>query len=214
MDSTVPDDSSLVSQARGGDFAAFEELVNRHERRVYALAWRILRNQADAQDAVQQGFINAVDHLDSFRGEASFGTWIARIVTNTALKILRKNRGLPVFSMDAAAEAAEENDAPHPEFIAPWRLEPDQILDKQEVLQAIEAALDELPEKYRLVFLLRDVNGLSTAETAAALGLSEANTKVRLLRARLQLRERVTRLLGDEHARIQPPPRHPFRGKE
>ncbi|TXT32232.1 MAG: RNA polymerase sigma-70 factor ECF subfamily [Planctomycetota bacterium] len=147
-----------------------------------------------------------MDHLGDFREESSVATWILRIATNHALKVLRKRRGLPTVSLDAPAGDGEESYAtlPHPEFIAQWRDEPGQLAQQREVRQLIETALDELPEKYRVVFVLRDVEGLSVKETAEALGLSESNVKVRLLRARLDLRERLTRVLGDEATRMFP----------
>jgi RNA polymerase sigma-70 factor (ECF subfamily) len=113
---------------------------------------------------------------------------------------------LPTESIDAPAGDGEDSYAtlPHPEFIAQWRDEPARLAQQREVRQLIDAALDELPEKYRVVFVLRDVEGLSVKETAEALGLSESNVKVRLLRARLDLRERLTRVLGDESTRMFP----------
>ena len=133
-------------------------------------------------------------------------TWILRIATNHGLKLLRKRRGLPTVSLDAPVGDGEDSYATlsHPEFIAQWRDEPARLAQQREVRQLIEAALDELPEKYRVVFVLRDVEGLSVKETADALGLSESNVKVRLLRARLDLRERLTRVLGDEATRMFP----------
>ena len=196
----MTDDPGLLARARAGDLAAFEELVNRHERRVYTIARRITGNDHDAEDVTQQTFLDALAHLAGFRGEASFGTWVARIATYAALKILRKRKGLPTVSLDAG----DDTELPHPVFIADWRATPDQLAGQNETRQLIDAALAELDEKHRLVFLLRDVEGLSIRETAEAVGITEANVKVRLLRARLQLRERLTATLGDPTRRLEP----------
>jgi RNA polymerase sigma-70 factor (ECF subfamily) len=202
MESETPD-SELVRRAQAGEMAAFEALTNRYERRVYALAWRILRHQHDAEDATQQTFLSALEHLEGFRGEAGFGTWLLRIATHAALKIVRKRKGLETVSLEEQTEATEgyEN-IPHPEYIADWRHSPEELAHKNEVRRLLEDALGQLEEKHRLVFLLRDVEGLSVRETAEALGLTESNVKVRLLRARLQLREVLTRTLGDPARRV------------
>lgn len=196
-------DTDLVAQAKAGELDAFEALTNRYERRVYSLALRILRHEQDAEDVTQQTFLSAVENLQGFRGDASFSTWLLRIATYAALKIIRKRKGLSTVSLE---EATEETDSygtiPHPEYIADWRQSPEQLVHNNETRQLLEDALAQLDEKHRLVFLLRDVEGLSVKETAEALGLSEANTKVRLLRARLQLRERLTVALGDPKRRV------------
>ena len=198
-------DQELVARAKAGELAAFEELVQRHERQVYTLALRMLRHQQDAEDVTQQTFLSALEHLKGFRGEASFSTWLLRIATHAALKIIRKRNGLETISLDDATTAREEDGAiPHPEYIADWRQSPAELVHRAEIRQLLDEALAELDEKHRLVFLLRDVEGLSIKETAETLGLSEANTKVRLLRARLQLRERLTRTLGDPARAIAP----------
>lgn len=200
------EDIELLRHARGGDFEAFSTLVERFQRRVFAVARRIVGNQHDAEDVTQQTFLSVMDHLGDFREESSVATWILRIATNHALKVLRKRRGLPTVSLDAPARDGEDSygTLPHPEFIAQWRDEPAKLAQQREVRELIEAALGELSEKYRVVFVLRDVEGLSVKETAEALGLSESNIKVRLLRARLDLRERLTRVLGDEATRMFP----------
>jgi RNA polymerase sigma-70 factor (ECF subfamily) len=187
-------DVELVRRAKAGELPAFEELVSQYERRVYSLAYRMLANQHDAEDVTQQAFISALEHLPDFREESSFYTWLMRIASHAALKIIRKRQGLPT----------EPLDLPHPEFIATWKESPARLAQQHETGKLIEEALAELDEKHRLVFLLRDVEGLSVKETAEATGLTEANVKVRLLRARLQLRERLTRVFGDEAKRIAP----------
>ena len=191
-------DHELVQRAKAGELDAFEMLTTRHEQRVYSLAMRMLRQEQDAEDVTQQTFLSALENLDGFRGEASFSTWLLRIASHAALKVIRKRKGLETVSLEEATEASEHSDSvPHPEYIADWRQSPEQLVQKREIQRLLNEALARLDEKHRLVFLLRDVEGLSIKETADTLGLSEANTKVRLLRARLQLREQLTQTLGD-----------------
>jgi len=204
----VPADTSnadLVRRANAGDFSALEELTTRHEKQVYSLALRMLRHRQDAEDVVQQTFLSMVEHLSGFREESSFTTWLMRSATHAALKVIRKRRGLDTISLEAAAEAAGQGEGiPHPEFIADWREAPHELIARGETGQLLEDALNLLDEKHRLVFILRDVQGLSVKETAQALALTESNVKVRLLRARLALREQLTRVLGDPATRLEP----------
>jgi RNA polymerase sigma-70 factor, ECF subfamily len=196
-------DRELVHRAQAGDLDAFDALISHYERRVYSLALRMLRQVQDAEDVTQQTFLSALENLKGFRGDASFSTWLLRIATHAALKVIRKRKGLDTVSLEEATEAADNSDAvPHPEYIADWRESPEQLVQRNETQRLLDEALDQLDEKHRLVFLLRDVEGLSIRETADALDLTEANTKVRLLRARLQLREHLTRALGDPERRL------------
>ncbi len=196
-------DAELVRRAKAGDLDAFETLTNRHEQRVFSLAMRMLRQEQDAEDVTQQTFLSALENLNGFRGEASFSTWLLRIATHAALKIIRKRQGLDTISLDAATEADGGFDSvPRPEFIADWRQSPEELIHRNEVQRLLDGALAQLDEKHRLVFLLRDVEGFSIRDTAEALGVSEGNVKVRLLRARLQLREQLTQTLGDPATRL------------
>lgn len=198
------DDKELVRCSLTGDLRAFEQLVSRYERQIYSMVRRITDSEADAQDATQQTFLSAMQHLPKFRKEASFFTWLATIAVNAALKIVRKQRGLKVVSFDKAVAPNDEGSLPHPEFIADWRENPEQLIQRRETRQLLDVAISELDPGYKAVFLLRDVEDLSVKETAKALHLSEGVVKVRLLRARLQLRERLTRVFGDEKHRYQP----------
>ena len=197
-------DLELVRAARHGDLPAFEDLVTRHERRIYGLVRRIAGSEEDAQDVVQQTFLSAMQNLGGFRESAAFSTWLTTIAAHAALKVVRKRRGLPTQSLDAATSPDDEGRIPHPEFIADWREGPDRLAQRRETRRLLDSAIAELAPGHRAVFLLRDVEGLPVRETAKALGLSEANVKVRLLRARLQLRERLTRVFGDEKRRYKP----------
>lgn len=197
-------DIELVALAKAGEISAFEDLVRRYERVVYSLTRRMLQNEQDAEDVTQQAFLSALEHLDNFREEASFKTWLLRIATHAALKIIRKRKGLDTVSLEEATEDSNELDSiPHPEYIADWRQSPEQLVERNETHRLLDEALAQLDEKHRLVFLLRDVEGLSTKETSDAIGLTESNVKLRLLRARLQLREHLIRSLGDPRTRIE-----------
>lgn len=197
-------DRAELERARQGDFAAFESMVAKFQGRVFGLARRITGQQQDAEDVVQQTFLSVIEHLDGFRAESSFATWILRIAANHALKILRKRRGLPMVALDAIEEDDSYAGVPHPDFIAQWRDNPEALAQQAETKQLLESALGELDDKYRVMFVLRDIEGLSIKETAELVGISEANVKVRLLRARLLLREKLTRIFGDEGTRIHP----------
>ncbi|MBN9121379.1 MAG: sigma-70 family RNA polymerase sigma factor [Planctomycetes bacterium] len=152
----------VVRRAQAGDFAAFEELVGRFQDRVYALALRIVGEAHDAEDVAQQTFLSLVEHLRDFRGESAVAGWVLRIAANHALKLLRKRRGLPTVDPVRAGTADEGYaDVPHPEFIAPWRDDPVDLAARREVRELIERSLAELDEKYRVVFVLRDVEGFS-----------------------------------------------------
>jgi RNA polymerase sigma-70 factor (ECF subfamily) len=202
-------DRQAVERAQGGDFAAFEALVARYERRIYSLALHIVRQREDAEEVVQQTFLSVIEHLGEFRQEARFSTWLMRIATNHALALLRRrSRRRTVPLGEDRGEDEDYQDVPRPEFIAQWRETPQQIASRHETRRLLDEALDALDEKYRLVFLLRDVEELSTSETAEALGISQSNVKVRLLRARLMLRERLTRQFGDPSRRVVPDHAH------
>jgi RNA polymerase sigma-70 factor (ECF subfamily) len=199
-------DRPLLDRARAGDFAAFEELVGRFQPRVYGLALRILGGSHDAEDVVQQTFLSLIEHLGDFRGESAVAAWVLRIAANHALKLLRKRRGLPTVPLADSDETFA--DVPHPQYIAPWRDDPADLAARHETRELIDRALAGLDAKYRAVFVLRDVEGFSVKETAELLDISEPNVKVRLLRARLALRELLTRELGDESARVRPHAHH------
>lgn len=199
-----PDDRELVRAAKGGDLAAFEALVKRHERRIYGLALRMTGARHEAQDVTQQTFLSAIKNLSGFREAAAVSTWLATIAVNTALKTARKRAGLPTSSLDEAAQPGEDGQIPHPEYIADWRESPDRLAQRAETQRLLDEAIAELGTGQRAVFLLRDVEGLSIRDTAKALEISQASVKVRLLRARMQLRERLARAFGNPARRYRP----------
>jgi RNA polymerase sigma-70 factor (ECF subfamily) len=203
-----PTETELLRQAKGGDFSAFQELADRLQPRVYGLAYRILGQAQDAEDATQQTFLALIEHIADFRQESSLATWVLRIATNHALKILRKKRTVKMIAMSDMGSEEGYGDVPHPEFIAPWSRTAEEIAQDAEVQAELEKGLEGLDEKYRLVFVLRDIEGLSVRETAEALGLTESSVKVRLLRARLALRELLTKKFGDASQAMIPDHKH------
>jgi RNA polymerase sigma-70 factor (ECF subfamily) len=202
MTSLNDEDRPLVQLAREGDFSAFESLVSKYERRLYGLALRIVRHRQDAEEVVQQTFVSVIEHLQGFREESTFQTWLMRIATNHALALLRKRAGRTTVEFHEDGSHEDYSGLRRPEYIAKWRETPAELAQRRETGELLRRALDELDEKYRIVFLLRDVEGLSTSETAEALNITQSNVKVRLLRARLMLRERLTRVLGDETTQV------------
>jgi len=184
------DESLLVQKAKGGDAEAFTELVNRYKRKIYRLAKNITRNDEDAEDVLQDAFLKAYEHLDSFEGNSKFYTWIVRIAVNEALMKLRKRRGDRQVSLDEPVGLGEEEVKRE---IAVWEDNPEQRYSREEMQQILDEAVDSLKEDFSSVFVLRDIEELSTEQTAEALGISVPAVKSRLLRARLALREKLTR---------------------
>src|SRR5579859_651145 len=183
------DEHLLVAAAKSGDTSAFEELVNRYDRKIFRLTMNITRNREDAEDAMQDAFMKAYSHLDRFQEESRFYTWLVRIAANEALMRLRKRRPNQV-SLD---EPLETGDDFIPQQIEDWGPNPEQRYAQTEMRDILRSVIEELPPDFRVVFVLRDVEGLSTEETAETVGISEAAVKSRLLRARLKLRQKLDR---------------------
>jgi len=186
----VDDEAAIVAQARTGDAKAFNELLQRYERKIFRLALHITQNREDAEDVLQETFLKAYQHLDQFQGQSKFYTWIVRIAVNQALMKLRKRKSDRSVSLDDTIDTGEDTVARE---IAAWDENPEQQYGREELNQILTSAVDGLTPIYRAVFVLRDVDGLSTEETAEALELSVPAVKSRLLRARLQLRDKLTR---------------------
>ncbi len=189
-------DYELVRAAQAGDERAFRRLVERYEPKVYRLALKMMREPQDAEDVLQETFINVFRHLDSFRGDAEFSTWIYRIATNASLMKLRSKK--PVASLDEPVDAEEET---LPRELTDWSATPEEMLLSRETRAQMELALARLPETLRTVFVLRDVEGLNVEETARVLDISQANVKTRLHRARLALREQLAAYFAEQTAR-------------
>jgi RNA polymerase sigma-70 factor, ECF subfamily len=184
------DDATLVAQTREGDARSFSELVKRYEGKVFRLAQHVTQNREDAEDVLQETFLKAYEHLDQFRGDSKFYTWIVRIAVNQALMKLRRRKTDKAVSLDETIDTGEDNIVRE---IAAWDEDPEQKFSREELGGILDTAVQSLEPLYRSVFVLRDIEDLSTEETAEALDLSVPAVKSRLLRARLQLREKLTR---------------------
>lgn len=181
-----------------GDRAEFARLVDAYSSPIYRLGLRMLGSPQDAEDVLQNTFLNALLHLPKFEGRSSLLTWLYRIASNEALMMIRKRK--PEFELDDAPEDDRDEDL-HPVRIVDWSLLPEDELLTSEGKRELDEAVQALPETMRIVFLLRDVEGLSIRETAEALNLTEVNVKTRLLRARLALRERLSTYYGERMIR-------------
>jgi RNA polymerase sigma-70 factor, ECF subfamily len=187
-------DEQLVLRAKARDLAAFEVLVGRHEEKIYRLAMRLVRNESDAQEITQEAFLAAWRNLDGFEGKAQFGSWLYRVAANAALMHLRSARRRPAVSADVGASVLEAaaRDGAGLGGRGDWANRPDEQLQSAELREHIQLAIDALPDTQRDVFLVRDIEGLSTEETAEVLGVTVPTVKTRLHRARLALRQAIT----------------------
>lgn len=194
----VFDESGLLAKAREGDLAAFSELVSRYSRKIYRLAKHITQNDTDAEDVLQETFLKAFEHLRDFHGQSKFYTWIVRIAVNESLMKLRKRKSDRTVPLDEPLDTGEDTVIRE---IAVWDEDPEQQYSREEMARILDEAVQTLKPAFRTVFVLRDIEELSTEETAEALGISVPAVKSRLLRARLQLREKLTRFFrrkGDD----------------
>ena len=183
-------DQELVAQAKAGHLEAFDELVNRHERKIFRLTQHITGNREDAEDALQDSFLKAFSRLSQFQGESQFYTWLVRIAVNESLMRLRKRKAHPTFSLD---EPVESDGDLVPRERGSWEDNPEQKYAQQELRDILNRAVQSLPGIFRSVFVLRDLEELSTEETAELLHLSVPAVKSRLLRAWLQLRDKLSK---------------------
>lgn len=187
---TADDDLALVHATKSGDIAAFEELVKRYDRKLFRIAQHLMRNREDAEDAVQESFLKAFQHLGQFREDAKFSTWLIRIAMNQSLMMLRKRRPTAEVSIDNDFELEDGN---LPIQVEDWAPNPEELYRAAELREILRSTLQELGPGLRVVFVLRDIEGFSVEQTAEALQLSLAAVKARSFRARLQLRERLSR---------------------
>ena len=194
----VFNETPLVLQARSGDVAAFSKLVEKYEGKIFRLARHITNNQEDAEDILQETFLKAYEHLDAFQGNSKFYTWIVRIAVNESLMKLRKRKSDRSVSLDEQIDTGEDVIARE---IAVWEDNPEDRYSQQELREILDEAIASLPPIFRSVFVLRDIEELSSEETAQMLDLTVPAVKSRLLRARLKLREKLTRFFkrkGDD----------------
>lgn len=186
----ITEELALVHAAKAGDLEAFSQLVTRYDRNIFRIAQHITHNEEDAQDVVQEAFLKAYTNLAQFQENSKFYTWLVRIAVNEALMKLRKRRNDRTVSLD---EDVETEEGSMPREVADWSPNPEQLYGQSELGDILKKTIQGLPPGFRTVFVLRDVEGLSTEETAEMLDLSVPAVKSRLLRARLQLRERLAR---------------------
>ncbi len=194
-------DVALVERARAGDAAAFETLVRQYDRPIFRVAQHITQNREDAEDIVQDVFLKAYRKLEQFQGNSKFSTWLTRIAVNESLMRLRKRKTSRTVSMDQDVQTEEGS---IPRDFADWTPDPEQQYNQSELGEILQKTIAGLSPGFRTVFTLRDIEHLSTEETANALGLSIPAVKSRLLRARLQLRERLSRYLKRKDGSVKP----------
>jgi len=187
------DDLDLVHASKNGDVAAFEELVKRYDRKLFRIAQSVTHNREDSQDAVQGAFLKAYQHLADFREASQFSTWLIRITLNQSLMMLRKRNVTKEVSLDEDFETEEDLT---PREIADWGPNPEQLYWGSELREILTNSLGELVPISRAVFVLRDIEGFSIEQTAAALNLSQPAVKSRLWRARLHLRNSLNKYFG------------------
>jgi RNA polymerase sigma-70 factor (ECF subfamily) len=198
VETTIQDIS--IDALHNGDQAEFARLVDAYSAPIYRLGLRMLGNEQDAEDVLQNTFVSALTHLPTFEGRSSVLTWLYRIAVNEALMILR--RGKPEVSIDDT-DSNNDNDNISPTQFVDWGALPEDELLSAEGKQALDNAIQTLPESLRMVFLLRDIQELSIKDTAETLNLTESNVKVRLLRARLMLREQLSLYYGERMKKEQ-----------
>jgi RNA polymerase sigma-70 factor (ECF subfamily) len=188
-----------------GDVAAFEQLVKRYDRKLLRIAQCVTHNREDSQDAVQEAFLKAYQNMAEFREDSQFSTWLIRITLNQSLMKLRKQRAVREVSLDEGFQADEDI---LPIEVTDWAPDPEQLYRASELRNILIKALKELRPVLRAVFVLRDIEGLSTTQTAEVLNLSHTAVKARLWRGRLQLRERLNRYFSKEteSARVERSP--------
>lgn len=181
------DEGHLIARLRCGDDAAYEDLVRAYGGRLLAVARRMLGNEEDARDAVQEAFLSAFRSIDRFEGGSRLSTWLHRIVVNVALMRIRSRRRKPDTSIDTLLPAFRE-DGHHEEQFRPWVAQADELLLRAEARDVVRAAIDRLPDSYRTVLVLRDIEERETSEVAGMLGVTPNAVKIRLHRARQALR--------------------------
>jgi RNA polymerase sigma-70 factor (ECF subfamily) len=183
-------DLECVEKAQAGDLECFELLVSQYEKRIYRVASRLLDDEHDAEDVLQETFLKAFEKLKLFRRESSFYTWIVQIAVNASLQRLNQRRKWPTVSLD---EPEEESDGYRPKEIVVWEEDPEKLFSRKEVQDILNDAITSLPLIYRSVFVLKDIEHLPAEQIARMLGISLAAAKSRLIRARLELRERLSK---------------------
>ena len=182
------DEAQKIASILAGNTHEFHDLIRPYERSAYVMALSMLKNEADAEDAVQEAFLKAFRNLCNFRAESKFGTWLLSITLNEARNRLRHRNRIRMESID---EPPDEEGHVTPALLHDWREIPSQTLERLEVREILRQAITGLPQIYKEVLLLRDIEEMSVSESAAALGITEGSTKVRLHRARIMLQKKL-----------------------
>jgi RNA polymerase sigma-70 factor (ECF subfamily) len=193
MQTKNTDEAGLIARILAGEKELFHELIGPYERMVYLTLFSIVKNETEAEDGAQEAVISAYRHLGSFRGDAKFSTWLTMIAINEGRKRLRKAKGRAEDSIDEQIEELEGDYTPAP--LTDWREIPLEALERKELREALRVAVAELPDIYRQVFALRDLEEMNIEETAEALGITTSTVKVRLHRARIMLQKRLVPFL-------------------
>jgi RNA polymerase sigma-70 factor (ECF subfamily) len=189
----VRDEKALIGRILSGEKELFHELIRPYERMVYMTVFAIVKNETDAEDGAQDAMVNAYRHLSKFRGEAKFSTWLTTIAVNEGRQKLRRQKRAKEDSLDEPIAGEEEEFTPAP--LTDWKEIPLEALERKELREALRNAVADLPDIYRQIFTLRDIEELNVAETAAALGINENMVKVRLHRARMMLQKSLVPFL-------------------
>lgn len=187
------DEKALIARVLSGEKELFHELIRPYERMVYMTVFSIVKNETDAEDGAQDAIVNAYRHLSKFRGEAKFSTWLTTIAVNEGRQKLRRQKRAKEDSLDEPIAGEEEEFTPAP--LTDWKEIPLEALERKALREALRNAVAELPDIYRQIFTLRDIEELNVAETAAALGINENMVKVRLHRARMMLQKSLVPFL-------------------
>ena len=187
------DEPELIARILGGEKELFHELIRPYERMVFMTCFSIVKNETDAEDCAQDAMVNAYRHLSKFRGDSRFSTWLTTIAVNEARQRLRRLKRSKEDSLDEPIEGEEQEISPAP--LTDWREIPLEALERKELREELREAVAQLPDIYRQIFVLRDIDELNVAETAATLGINENMVKVRLHRARMMLQKRLAPIL-------------------
>jgi RNA polymerase sigma-70 factor, ECF subfamily len=206
MKAAETNEAGLIARIVAGEKELFHDLIHPYERMVYLTCFSILKNETEAEDAAQEAVISAFRHLETFRGDAKFSTWLVTIAINEGRKRLRKAKGAVFESIDETTEGQEGDFTPAP--LTDWREIPLEALERKELREALRVAVSELPDGYRQVFTLRDLQEMNIQETASALGLTTGVVKVRLHRARIMLQKKLV-----QFAKTTAPARKGFFGR-
>src|SRR5215475_11301565 len=194
MTTATQNEAAMIARILAGERELFHDLIRPYERMVYLTVFSILKNETEAEDAAQDAIVNAYRHLGSFRADARFSTWLVTIAINQARQKLRRDKKIVFESVEETVEESEGGDYT-PAFLTDWREIPLEELERKELREALQKAVAELPDKYRQVFSLRDIQGLNIQETSEALNMTVGLVKIRLRRARIMLQKTLVPFL-------------------